>query len=194
MLNRRAILLAGAAAGCSSGDSRSPPDGWVVRVPGGGWIRTFGVIEPFASGCNDAQGRPTEGDIALLVDLGGVTNTAIKVAVGAANIAAHESLEAFGAATVRRISCGAFGAYEVHEVIAVHWAPDARPPPRRRLLWATSYTFNGVTEPMNSPRLLWESEDIPLRLCIWENRAGRAAALRRAEAVARTFTLIEPFD
>lgn len=185
MLNRRAILLAGLAAGCSTSDdpaARLRRNGWVYDVPGGGFIRVAYQYQQLGS-CPE-----TAREIMFADERGGQTAQHIDVSIGASNTAVHSSLEDFYQAAMRRRYYGECDAAAPAREATMEFEEDARP--RRRILWEMTNRSDGELRTM----LLWESQEAPLRLYIWSYRDSRAEVLSLAERIGRTFTLVRPAD
>jgi hypothetical protein len=198
-------MLGALAAGCSSGGG--PREGWLVEIPGGGYVRTFAPFEPLASGC---EGR-SDGEVAFFADAIGSANDEIGEAAAIALKGGHESLDAFGEAAKRRFNCGVSGF-----AVAASWLEGEAQPcdstganvaegvwreerrNGRRLKWMDAYTYRGGLTTScvvhRGVRLLWEADNAPLRISVWvrNSAGGREAALRRAEGLAATYTPTAP--
>jgi hypothetical protein len=191
--SRRAVLLGAIAAGCVS---QGPPEGWLVQIPGGGYVRTHEQFEPFSGICGGSV-DDANAEVAFMADIVG-QNADMDEAAAVANTSKHESIEAFSEAALARFSCGAFGRGSAPaSPMPGTWSEETRP--GRRLRWIAAHTWrtslwNGEQVRLNGVRLLWESDETPLRISVWtlDRNGGRVAALRRAERIASTFTLNPP--
>jgi len=193
-----AAVLVLTAASCT--ERIGPPNGWVVPVPGGGFVRAFDQFEPRADTCNAEEGA-TAGvaEVAFMADTVGRHND-IDEAAAVANVAHHPSVEDFIAAAQARFDCGAWG-----DDAAPRWGLGATRGAEAAWDEAVDEGLAIRTIAIHSYRVersipgvwvIWESPAAPLRISVWllEHRGGRDAAIRRAEQIAASFTEQEPAD